>query len=906
MTAPGAGEMVDAPGCTPATPCLVCRLKLTAAGAGVSLSVVDRPFRLNLVGIRRADSERNTFDDRLVAFMALPPGESKPELQAIGDDLDPLLADIAAAASAANGGGTKAHAGHGIRRVACNSIEIEPGKPVSGHRIVQLLPITTDPGLVRTVHEIEKLEQQVEASRTLLKDAEAGLERFSKELEPELKKQSEAVKAEKGKKGLKHPTEADTALKAATAEIAKFVAQLKVKTPVTSDSLDKEIEKRRKQLQSDEAALAAAQSPKLTESEARKFLRDYPRAYKTPHGWAGEQHALFPPGMHTGIYSYGFHLRGQDTAAPALAMGMLMGRRVGTIDGLRAEFGCSRTILQAREAALPAFKEARDQAAADLRRAQRELKAEAAKLPRKKDAAALAKQQDIDSRLAAAQIRHDESVEAAQQALDRSSAESYVLVEVREGSPRPPGTRVVQRFELELEDGQRRPLDDGDEIDPLNDKAERWRSGQWVREHFYSEMGTHKERTPPPVMQVLAKLPPPPVEGQETALGIAKVVKAKVHAAGLSYLLPDGSMQPAASGDVVEVQAWIGFTNLHRGHGLADIDAASPTMRCEGESLNNVRNWSTGCQVVPRFVDFNLFILLAALSKRHACLQAKACATACERIAPGSVAEPNPLVWRLFSTDLWTKGDKKWAAHDLDGEAATLRKGLDKPVAAATAEREGAIRAEYKLRKKTMPAGVDEAARQLDSWFASERTLLLIKPKEEIVDGGAAVAELDRRIAAIEASASKLTSLRAQVAALDAWIPLTAAGNSGTFTSVSSQLDAALAAVDANPAPAGSPPEHEAFRQRLRTALEGVRPRLAEAAFAIAVRAHHDWARACDADEAKGYACPQRFDYALFEIGGFATRKDPGLGAFVDIAEIDGAFAAPGAKAERNPRWAGF
>lgn len=907
MTAPGAGEMVDDPGCTPTTPCFICRLKATAASAGVPLAVDDRPFRLNLIGVRRSDSERNTFDDRLVAFMALPAGETKPELACLGDDCDPLLVDIAERAAAVNGGGTKAHAGHGVRRVACNSIELEPGKPSSGHRIVQLLPITTDPGLVRTVHEVETLEKKVEASRKLVSDTEAGRDRFAADLEPEFLKQSEAVKAEKGKKGLKHPTPADEALKAVAAQITKLASDLKLKVPLTTKGLEAAVEQRRGTLASDEAALAAAQSPELTPEEAGRFGRDYPRAYKTAHGWAGEQHALFPPGFHQGIYSFGFHLRSSDGTAPALSMGMLMGRRVGTIGGLRAEFGCGQTPLRAQQLALPALNAARDSAKKELKAIQAAVKAEMRKVPRKPEAAASEAKQVLEQRLADAQAAYDTAVESAQQAFDEASREGYSLVQVREGSPRPPGTRVVQLFEIEIEGGARRPLSDDDDIDPLNDKAERWRTGRWVREHFYGEMGLHKERTPAPVMSVLLRLPvPPPLPGQENAVSVQQVVQGKVHAGSLAYELPDGRLAPAAPSDVIEVQAWIGGTNLHRGHVLADVSAGSPKVSCSHESLSSVRNWSTGCQVVPRFVDFNLLILLASLAKRFACLQANACVARCGRIGTGTVDEPEPVVWNQFSTDAWTKGDRAWAAMNLDDEAARIRKSLLKSIASVTAERDAVATAEYKRRKVKPPAKADEAARALEALFASERAVLAARPLEEVADGGADLAALDNRIKALAETNGRLSLLQAQLVALDAWIPITAAGKAGAFAEVEAQLDAANDALDSNPPPAGSPPEHEAFRQRLRAAVEAMRPRLSTLALGIAVRAHHDWARVCDADESKGNACPQRFSYGLFELGGFAKTSGSERAVFESIESLDDAFAVPGAKGDRSPRWSGF
>lgn len=60
----------------------------------------------------------------------------------------------------------------------------------------------------------------------------------------------------------------------------------------------------------------------------------------------------------------------------------------------------------------------------------------------------------------------------------------------------------------------------------------------------------------------------------------------------------------------------IGGTNIHRAHGL-EVDESSGALTAN--SPGTVGVYSVGCQVFPRFEDFNLFILMAALSKRVRC-----------------------------------------------------------------------------------------------------------------------------------------------------------------------------------------------------------------------------------------------------------------------------------------------
>ena len=154
----GSGTGTSAGRCTEATPCFVCSLKAIVKEQGIGASFTDEPFVANLVGCRKAFSLTNKFDDRMIVFFALPDEPDEYALRGAAIDAE-VIADVSAAAKELN---RKKGPGVGVRLVACSRVELTPGRPHDGHRVVAMLPITTDPGLVRTTEKLKQLQAALE------------------------------------------------------------------------------------------------------------------------------------------------------------------------------------------------------------------------------------------------------------------------------------------------------------------------------------------------------------------------------------------------------------------------------------------------------------------------------------------------------------------------------------------------------------------------------------------------------------------------------------------------------------------------------------------------------------------------------------------------------------------------
>src|SRR5262249_9795241 len=158
--------------CSDATPCFVCQVKALVKAQGIDGKFHDEPFAINIVGVRRANSITDKFDDRMILFFALPADESAKTLKDAGIEDDgkgkSLIADVNDAASGINGASKDKY--RGVRRIPCSRIELVPGKPAAGDRVALMWPITTDPGLVRLDKDGKQLQKDIDARKKDIKD----------------------------------------------------------------------------------------------------------------------------------------------------------------------------------------------------------------------------------------------------------------------------------------------------------------------------------------------------------------------------------------------------------------------------------------------------------------------------------------------------------------------------------------------------------------------------------------------------------------------------------------------------------------------------------------------------------------------------------------------------------------
>ncbi|HEX7603634.1 MAG TPA: hypothetical protein VF316_18575, partial [Polyangiaceae bacterium] len=595
--APGGDKVASSGSCTDGTPCFVCEMKAIAVAEGVKATFTDAPFTLNIVGCRRGHSISNEFDDRMVVFFALPAAEAEKALSDATIEGD-LGDDIAAAAKALNGAIVP---GRGVRLVECSRVEIEPGKPAAGHRVVAMFPITTDPGLVRLASDVETAKKALDDAGKTLKSRQDALEAAKKELEDDLadldKKGKALPKRKLGEKKTQALLDAEKELVDARKKVDDFVKSHKVKAP-TAAALDQQIEAAKTEQTKAKKKLDALSANDLTDPEKRKF-EGYHYAFWGKDGLEGDGHAFFPAGHHANHFTLGQHHWNSDASTVALTVGSFMGHRMFTGRVLKLEFAklVNESIDFRRSPVAKA-------AAAENKALPAAEKLETAAL--KKDMPAntpAAEQKAKLAELADKQKKNRESIALKQRhAMDDASNEYLVIASHLKyppsATPAPAGSRIVLSCKVKKADGTSVALPDDDEFEIEGDVAHKgdapyWRTGKEVRLLYYRLAG----KKPDDGLKIHAHHPR---EGQPLLPDGAVVMP------GEPMISRGAALEPLRDDDQFEVEASIGGTNVHRGH---TMKISGETVSKDYESLTVVGNWSTGCQVFGAFVDFNLFIL---------------------------------------------------------------------------------------------------------------------------------------------------------------------------------------------------------------------------------------------------------------------------------------------------------
>lgn len=882
MTAPGAGDATSAGSCTAATPCFVCKLKAMVAAQGVSAQFSDAPYAINLVGCRRANSISDRFDDRMIAFFSLPAEEARKGLEDAGIEAA-LLDDIAAAAGAVNG---KIIAGRGVRRVACSSIELEPGKPASGHRVVAMFPITTDPGLVRLAESHDAHQKELETAvgqrDARLKDLKAGKKELEEKLLPELEQKGAAVnklpKPRKGEAKSAALTAAEADLAAAKKAIDDFAKRLSVK-PVPA-KLDAQIEAVQKERDSLQAQLTSWASGELTKGEKDAF-EGYRYAFRGPHGWEGDAHAFFPLGHHPGRFVLGQHHGNSDKGAVALTVGYFLGKRMLTGKLLKKDFtDLFAWPLEQRRG--PALKKAKDEQSA-LAQAHKKALAELDKA----NAALPAKDRKAKHDALAAQQKPEVEKLAQKhaQAADEASREYVVVSSHRKaaGAAVPAGAWVVLACEV-AKPGGTEPLHDDDQFEIKGD-ARGKRTGREVRLHYYSLAGKHPEAG----LEIHAHHP----AGDRAALPAGSKIMP-----GEPALQHGAALVPIRDGDQFEVEAMIGGTNVHRGHVL---NVSGDSLSATAENATYVHNWSTGCQVFWAFKDFNLFILLCGLSRRWKCVGAGV-KKDCARTTAGSDAAPDPATWKYAKTKLRFPPDALVGSIKADVEQ------LQKDLKAAGAGLKAKVDAWYKTQKgKARPKSDDAAATEMAAALDKHIAELTTRLDAEKAANAANTAEWQKADAERQALAKERKelgdaialrgSLGQELESLEALQKQMSLGGSVSYEAAATELTELKAALDAQLPQLAALPRSKKAAEGGSTAIPDAITALKKACHVRAVKLTHDWMRTCDLAE----ACSQRFSYTLIELVGADAS-----GKLQSVDKLEADFAKKVGAADANPTWSGF
>jgi hypothetical protein len=922
MTAPGSGTATSGGGCTNETPCFVCQIKAEVRAQDLGSKWDDTPFAVNLVGVRLARSISDVFDDRMIAFFSLPADESSEALQAGGIEKD-LVNDIVTAVGAFNGAHTEQR-GHGVRRVPCSKVELEPGKPAAGHRVVAMFPITTDPGLVRPISAKKKLDDAIAASVARQKELEDAKSSFTDKLKKDLDAARDKLKPlpvpKKGEASTKERADAEAAVKLAQKAIDDLSVQVKWK-PVTVERITAMIEAEKQNKAGLDAKLAKWSSTSLQGTEGGEF-EGYKGAFLTDAGMEGDDHALFPVGFRADHFSLYLHHWSSGGAAPALTVGYFLGGRVLTGKTLKAVFtklfGFPIALLLPRVKAESAAKttalKAQCSAEASALKARKE--AIPRGTPREEAARIAARNKKLDDDLLADQNKRWAELKAQ---IDLAEAvptrELVPVTTVRKATGTPPvsvGAKVVQGCAVKTPAGSV-PLVDDDEFDVAGHT--RW-TGREVRLHFH-QLTTKPKGVKLDAVEIVLHHP----TGDRPALPEGS----KIVATEVMYE-QGGKLMPIPDGDVLEVEGEIGGTNVHRGHNL---DGSSGTVTANAESIGYVHNWSTGCQVFPFFVDFNFFILIAGLSKRWRCLRdAKAQRPdyGCTQLATGTATAPDPFVWE--HAKISSGFPSKNLAARLKDDPAAIKKDLDKAEAGVRAK----IDAWYKAHKTEVRAKEAAAAEQhvmawydaqvggLDANIAAQKAIVakldaagaaqseadkaartqadaaaqeadkqrapLAKEQQDLKDAGAARAAVQRRSAAYTHVASLLHL---------------GGGADGKQTPTYAELDTGITALcaklDTEIPTLGDAPEAKQIAQDAKQEVQETQSHLKQQAWERAVKMKHDWMRQCDL----GGDCVKKFSYTLMELAaGDATRDVRSLD------HLDAEFTKKVSGTEVYPKWKGF
>lgn len=128
-----------------------------------------------------------------------------------------------------------------------------------------------------------------------------------------------------------------------------------------------------------------------------------------------------------------------------------------------------------------------------------------------------------------------------------------------------------------------------------------------------------------------------------------------------AWLELGGDRKQLADTTQIQLQAPIAGTNIHRAH---NTKISGGELEADGRSTR-VANWSEGCQTFPEFSEFNLFIRMAAVSKRWHCTTTD---QDCQRVvgggSAGSPADGEPIVVPTIATPLEAAADDAFVEKD--------------------------------------------------------------------------------------------------------------------------------------------------------------------------------------------------------------------------------------------------
>jgi len=959
---PGSENTTTGPACTKETPCFICKLKELVKSRNAGAKFQDTPFKLNFVGCRLAHRVTDVFDDRMIFFFALPSEESEKALKDGGIE-EGLIKDINAAAKELNSGKTPDGQNlpwRGVRRVACNSIELEPGKPVTGHRVVAMIPITTDPGLVRLYadHKDQEAEHQkaIDALSAEIQAFEAAKKKFAETLKPNLEKAGEALKKlpapKKGSAKTQDYVDAEKAVKAAQDAIDAQKKEVKL-TKMTNEAFDKKIDElikeKNKILEAKQAKLKQLQTDwdrhELTKGEKGGF--DYRYAFRNENGdIEGDGHAFFPLGHHPDFFKFYLHHWNKDGAAPALTVGLYTGNRVLTKHVLDEDFEDLiswpiserlqgiRANLKKNLAKLADF-DKQCKAAIKKREAENALALKPLKNPAEK-AKLKAEQTTAMAELRATQDKERKSLlKEVYSEKDEMSNEYLSLTGVRRsGTPPPPaGTWIVMACEVEKPEGGTAPLKDEDKFVIEGDMYDK-RTGREIRLHYFELKKTLKAVT------IIEHFPA--AEAEKLPKNSKIVAKQPMYETG-------GTLTPIGADDILIVQAMIGGTNVHRGHSLK-TDGGNVSAKYE--SQKKVYNWSTGCQVSPYFNDFNLFILLCGLSKRWECLTDKSATTSeCPRIKPGSATEPDPFVWEHALTSFAFPSDD--LAEKINKDTKSLQKEIESSQKAVSqlidkwykdkAQKKIPRPAKDAEAEKTMVETYAGRIGELEQALAEEKAA---NEKADAVGGAKTDAEKLARAKADEAWAARkleLEKLKQEKQELDEAIAqrvdftarkhklqtlnaeLTGFDKTRSFLDRERWLDKLQESLVAYQADETAPEALAAADSAAKSIPDELKA-LKKTAYERAVKMNHDWMRTCDLaygafnyisygegkkhpDVCKSVGnkcrhCGKKFSYSLIELDEKIATAE-----FKSIVALDTDFTKKVWKddsKEAHPLWQGF
>lgn len=901
MTAPGSGFSTSGGECTAQTPCFVCELKAIVAAVGVSAKFSDAPFVINILGCRGANTISDKFDDRMVAFMSLPASDA---VKALDDQKveEGLMTAIADAAETLNGA-KPVMPGRGVRRVACSSIELEPGIPTSGHRLVVMFPITTDPGLVRLKKQHEKqqseFEEKLDTRVKQLKKLQDSKKSFD-DLSAQFNRKGAAVKnapkpQKKGDAKSAELLQAEAELKEVQDAIDALAVSLSWSTSpksskplMTTKTFEDRIASATKAHDHARQQLDDYTSGKLVREEVAKF-KLYHYAFQRDDGtWEADNHAFFPVGYYPNRYDMGLHHRDGDNATPALTVGEFLGERIITGRGIKRCFKhLEEWPRSQREKAVPSIKHAvakqKDANAKERQKFDTEMKATLNKLDvdnksnpnARTDKAAHKKKLDDDRKKLEADLQKKitDITGPSEKQLFEASREYVELAAVRKaaGPTPPPGTWVVMACNVGAA-----PIVDDDEFEIEGNPGRM--SGREVRLHYYSLVG---EKGGSGLK----------IHGHYPAQGHPVLPTDSMITATEAMFEVSGKLMSIRDDDVFEVKAMIGGTNIHRGHKMVADEKGTVTF--DAESLDKVSNWSIGCQVVALHPEFNLFILLASLSKRWQCLQDSTAPKCTPIIKEGSSTAPDPYMWAHLTTQL------SFPPEDVrDKLTADMME----------------IQHELKIAQ-------DEVTKKVDAWFKARK--MPKRPKDSVEAEKLMADTLDKEVADTawkkdDATRQKLTSERQDLA--DAARPRDAArhranmlavvqkiASPGKISSMSfkdtetwlnetwlNEVDDKLKVQAAEFADAPEAKEAAAaVSNAVQTTIEGLR----KTCYMRSVKMKHDWMRTCDVEN----ACKKRYSYTLIEVPPADSN-----GKILSLAKLDSDFAKKVGKNDVNPPWSGF